>query len=58
MILTFPLWPKCMVEWQGHILFTPVKLIADDGVVVTGMGLAPLAVHPDFQGQGIGSILM
>ena len=41
----------------GHILFTPVKLIADDGVMVNGMGLAPLAVHPDFQGQGIGSIL-
>jgi putative acetyltransferase len=38
----------------GHILFTPVVV---DGRVV-GMGLAPMAVHPDRQRQGIGSRLV
>jgi putative acetyltransferase len=41
----------------GHILFTPVKMIPREGATVRGMGLAPLAVHPDFQGRGIGSAL-
>jgi putative acetyltransferase len=38
----------------GHIHFSPVTV--DDGPV--GMGLAPLAVLPDYQGQGIGSGLV
>ena len=41
----------------GHVLFTPVQLIPDKGETLQGMGLAPLAVHPDFQNQGIGTIL-
>lgn len=41
----------------GHILFTPVRLISDSGEILDGMGLAPLAVHPAFQNQGIGKIL-
>ncbi|MBG0771190.1 MAG: N-acetyltransferase [Anaerolineaceae bacterium] len=41
----------------GHILFTPVRLVTDNGEVLEGMGLAPLSVHPDFQNQGIGRIL-
>jgi putative acetyltransferase len=41
----------------GHILFTPVRLVPDEGEVLQGMGLAPLAVRPEFQNQGIGSIL-
>lgn len=41
----------------GHILFTPVKLISDEGKVLQGMGLAPLAVEPDLQNQGIGTFL-
>lgn len=40
----------------GHILFSPVKLETRNGSV-TGQGLAPLAVHPGFQNQGIGSAL-
>lgn len=44
-------------EVVGHILFTPVSLAADNGETLAGMGLAPLAVHPDFQNQGIGRIL-
>lgn len=41
----------------GQILFTPVTLVADDGRSLAGMGLAPLAVLPEYQRRGIGSIL-
>ena len=41
----------------GHILFTPVAIDRDDRRVA-GMGLAPMAVHPDRQRQGIGSQLV
>ncbi len=40
----------------GHILFTPVTI--DGCPVTTGMGLAPLAVLPPHQRQGIGSRLV
>lgn len=45
----------------GHVLFTPV--IVDDGERhagqhVAGMGLAPLAVTPERQRQGIGTLLV
>jgi putative acetyltransferase len=41
----------------GHILFSPVKLDPERGNL-RGVGLAPLAVMPEFQGQGIGSRLV
>ena len=41
----------------GHILFTPV-VIESVGRRVLGMGLAPMAVLPDRQRQGIGSQLV
>lgn len=41
----------------GHILFTPVTLDAATGRI-TGMGLAPMAVLPARQRQGIGSALV
>ena len=41
----------------GHIFFSPVKIKTDNGEV-KGMGLAPMAVHPDFQNKGIGSLLV
>jgi len=41
----------------GHILFTPVT-ISDVEKKIKGMGLAPMAVLPDFQHQGIGSQLV
>jgi len=41
----------------GHILFTPVQIITPDHETISGMGLAPLAVLPNFQGYGIGSAL-
>ena len=39
----------------GHILFTPVTV---DGQDVVGVGLAPMAVTPAHQRQGIGSELV
>ena len=41
----------------GHILFTPV-VVENAGRRVLGMGLAPMAVLPDRQRQGIGSLLV
>src|SRR5262245_36218957 len=41
----------------GHILFTPV-VVEGEGRGVTGMGLAPMAVLPDRQRQGVGSQLV
>ena len=44
-------------EVVGHILFTPVA-VEGAGQRVLGMGLAPMAVLPDRQRQGIGSRLV
>ena len=39
----------------GHIVFTPITI---DGSNLIGMGLAPMAVLPSYQNQGIGSLLV
>ena len=44
-------------EIVGHILFSPVT-IEKNGDAIVGMGLGPMAVLPDFQGQRIGSVLV
>jgi len=41
----------------GHILFFPIK-IENAGSYETSLSLAPMAVHPDFQGKGIGGRLV
>lgn len=41
----------------GHILFTPVT-VESGAQRITGMGLAPMAVLPDRQRQGIGTRLV
>jgi len=41
----------------GHILFSPVSVSAPAGAV-RGMGLAPMAVLPEYQRRGIGSLLV
>lgn len=41
----------------GHILFTELPIVTGDGVF-PALGLAPLAVLPEFQRQGIGSVLV
>ncbi len=41
----------------GHILFTPV-IVATDEKSIQGMGLGPMAVLPERQREGIGSIMV
>ena len=41
----------------GHILFSPVTLEPANKVLFA-LGLAPMAVLPEFQNQGIGSLLV
>jgi len=41
----------------GHILFSPVTIEGNHGFL-KGMGLAPMAVLPEFQRQGVGSELV
>ncbi len=40
----------------GHILFSYIDLVGEKTLQV--VGLAPMAVHPNFQRQGIGSALV
>ena len=44
-------------EIVGHIFFSPAE-IEWSGKVIRGMGLAPMAVRPDRQRQGIGAQLV
>jgi putative acetyltransferase len=44
-------------ELVGHILFSPAVIDAP-GVHIRGMGLAPMAVAPEYQRQGVGSSLV
>ncbi|MGB8952623.1 MAG: N-acetyltransferase [Candidatus Aminicenantales bacterium] len=41
----------------GHILFSPAAIEGNHGII-KGMGLAPMAVIPEHQRQGIGSALV
>jgi len=41
----------------GHLLFSPVR-IEGNGKTISGMGLAPMAVLPEYQRRGIGSLLV
>jgi putative acetyltransferase len=41
----------------GHILFSPI-LIQTDKDVFPALALSPIAVHPEFQHQGIGAELL
>ena len=41
----------------GHILFSPIVIETKDGSV-PALTLAPLAVRPEFQNQGVGSALV
>ena len=40
----------------GHVMFTPIQ-IESEREDVPALTLAPLAVHPSWQGQGVGSML-
>jgi putative acetyltransferase len=41
----------------GHIFFSPVTIDHEENQII-GMGLAPMSVLPEFQKQGIGSMLV
>lgn len=41
----------------GHILFSPVTIQSSE-TELTGVGLAPMAVLPEFQNRGVGSLLV
>jgi putative acetyltransferase len=43
---------------EGHILFSPLDLLFDDGTSAQVAALAPVAVRPDRQRQGIGKDLV
>jgi len=47
---------ECDGEVVGHILFSPVVTESERGAV-RGMGLAPMAVLPEYQRKGIGTAL-
>lgn len=47
----------CGSEIVGHIFFSPVR-IATEPPALQPMGLAPMAVHPDWQRRGIGGALV
>lgn len=42
----------------GHILFSIIKIVPEEGTVSESLALAPLAVLPEFQGLGAGSLLI
>jgi putative acetyltransferase len=42
----------------GHIFFSPVKIEGDRTEDIRILGLAPVAVLPDYQHRGIGSLLI
>ncbi len=46
-----------MEKLVGHILFSPATIEGKQGIV-KGMGLAPMAVLPEMQQQGIGTQLV
>jgi putative acetyltransferase len=41
----------------GHIFFSPAE-INHQGKTIKGMGLAPMAVHTEYQNKGTGSLLV
>lgn len=42
----------------GHIAFSPVTVTRQDGSLVSGLGLAPMAVVPSLQRAGVGATLV
>jgi putative acetyltransferase len=42
----------------GHVLFSPVRVVADGGAAFDALGLAPMAVAPERQRRGIGGALV
>jgi putative acetyltransferase len=45
-------------ELLGHILFTPIAILRDGATPLPALALAPIAVLPQHQRAGIGSLLV
>jgi putative acetyltransferase len=45
-------------EIVGHILFSKITIVSETSIQEAGLALAPMAVRPDRQKQGIGSRLV
>lgn len=42
----------------GHILFTPIRIVNEERGEIKSLALAPMAVLPEFQNEGIGGQLV
>jgi predicted N-acetyltransferase YhbS len=42
----------------GHILFSPIRIVSENGDRTMSLALAPLSVLPEFQRKGVGSALI
>ena len=45
-------------ELIGHVLFSPIMIQGESGVVVVACALGPVAVLPEKQKEGVGSMLI
>lgn len=45
-------------EVVGHVLFSPVTIMAENGSSTAAVALGPVAVLPEWQNQGIGGALI
>jgi len=49
---------SCRDKIIGHILFTIINIKSDNGNLHESLGLAPMAVRPEFQKCGVGGQLI
>lgn len=55
--LTYSMVAELEDRLTGHAALSPV-VVQHCRIIGNGLGLAPVSVHPDYQGQGIGSSLV
>ena len=55
---TFALVAVQTQQIVGHICFSPVSILGEQGENLLLLGLAPIAVLPEYQRQGIGTLLI
>ena len=55
--ITFSLVALVNEQLVGHILFSPMQIISPESKTQKVTGLGPMAVLPEYQQQGIGTVL-